>query len=129
MDSRPVILDTNFLMIPFQFKINILVELDYLLERSHHYVVSSKTMNELGVIAKRVGKHGSAARLALKMIESHKKQFEIVENDLPVDDWIYHYAKEKNAIVCTNDAGLRRRLRETKMKVISMKSKAKIGFV
>ena len=129
MDTRPVILDTNFLMIPFQFKINILVELDYLLERSHHYVVSSKTMDELGTIAKRVGKHGSAARLALKMIESHKKQFEVIENDLPVDDWIYLYAKEKNAIVCTNDAGLRRRLRETKMKVISMKSKAKIGFI
>jgi rRNA-processing protein FCF1 len=46
-----------------------------------------------------------------------------------VDDWIVGYAQANNAIVCTNDAKLRKRLREADIKVITMKSKSKLGYV
>lgn len=129
MPSRPVILDTNFLLIPFQFKINIFRELDYLVEVNHHYVISSRTIEELKKIARSVGKNGMAARLALKMTEASKARIEIIKNNMIVDEWIVDYAQRSGAIACTNDKKLRRELKSLRVKVVSMKSKSKLGFV
>ncbi len=129
MPPRPVILDTNFLLLPFQFKIDILRELDYLIEVSHRYVISSKTLEELRRLGASVGKDGMAARLALKMIEANKDKIESVKNDMDVDEWIVEYATSSNAIVCTNDKELRKRLKRLHVKVVAMKSRSKLGFV
>ncbi len=129
MPSRPIILDTNFLLLPFQFKINILLELEYLVDVSHHYVISSRTLGELRKIGRSVGKDGMAARLALKLVEANKAKISVVESDEYVDKWIEEYALANRAIVCTNDAQLRRRLMDLDVKVISMKSKSKLGYV
>lgn len=129
MASRPVILDTNFLLVPFQFKVDILRELEYLLEYSHHYVISSKTMDELSKLGKILGKDGMAARLALKLVEANKARIEIIKSRKYVDEWIVEYAKQNGAIVCTNDSALRRKLKSLSIKVISMKSKSKLGVV
>ncbi len=127
MPPRPVILDTNFLLVPFQFKINIMKEIEYLLEISHKFVISSRTITELKNIGKGKGKDGVAARLALKLIDNNP--IEVVENGLHVDHWILEYAKENDAIVCTNDAPLRRKLKRLGIKIVSMKSKSSLGFV
>ncbi|MEW6721947.1 MAG: PIN domain-containing protein [Candidatus Micrarchaeota archaeon] len=129
MAPRPVVLDTNFLLVPFQFKIDILRELDYLIDYSHRYVISSRTMSELKKLAARIGKDGMAARLAVKLVEANSGKIDIVESGEHVDDWIAEYAAGNRAIVCTNDSGLRRRLRALDIKVVSMKSKSRLGFV
>ncbi len=129
MPSRPIILDTNILLLPFQFKINILLELEYLVDVSHHYVISSRTIGELSKIGRSVGKDGMAARLALKLVEANKAKITVIENDEYVDKWIEEYAVANRAIVCTNDSKLRRRLLDLDIKVISMKSKSKLGYV
>ncbi len=127
MPPRPVILDTNFLLVPFQFKINVLKELDYLIEVSHRFVISSRTIDELKKLSESTGKKGAAARVALKMVEGNR--IDIIKNDMKVDDWIVEYAKEHNAIVCTNDAPLRKRLKPHGIKVAAVKSRSKLGFV
>jgi rRNA-processing protein FCF1 len=129
MPARLVVLDTNILLVPFQFKINILDELDYLVDVSHRFVVSSRTVEELKHIGKLVGKDGMAARLAIKMLDANKERIDIVKSDIEVDDWIVDYSKENRAIVVTNDSALRRRLKAAKVKVAAMKSKSKVGFV
>lgn len=129
MAPRPVVLDTNFLLVPFRFKINILKELDYLIEASHRFVVSSRAVRELEGIAKSVGKDGMAARLALKMLQANQGRIEVVESDVHVDDWIVAYAPANSAIVCTNDRKLRARLRGLGIKVVALKSKSTLGFV
>ena len=129
MSAKKVILDTNFLMIPFQFKINIFGELDYLIDIPHVYLITSRTLNELRHIGKSIGKDGMAARLAIKMIEVNKAKIEIIKNDAVVDDWIVEYAQEHKAIVCTNDSGLRKRLRPLRVKVITLKSKSRLGYI
>ncbi len=129
MPSRPVVLDTNFLLVPFQFRIDILKELDFLVDVSHHYVVSSRTVRELEAIGKAVGKNGMAARLALKMLEANRGKIKIIESPMEVDDWIVEYSKAERAIVCTNDSFLRKRLKEAGVKVAAMKSKTKVAFV
>ncbi|HSB47545.1 MAG TPA: hypothetical protein VLD37_06020 [Candidatus Bilamarchaeum sp.] len=129
MAPRPVVLDTNFLLIPFQFKIDIMRELDYLIDVSHRYVISSNTMRELARIGESIGKDGMGARLALKLVEANKAKIEVVESSEYVDKWIEEYAIAKNAIVCTNDAKLRKRLRDLDVKVVSMKSRSRLGYV
>ena len=127
MPPRIIILDTNFLLVPFQFKINIFKELEQMLEVSHKFVISSQTIGELKKIGREKGKNGVAARLALKIIEGNA--IEIIKNDAAVDDWIVDYSKDNNAIVCTNDAGLRRRLKSNRIKIVTMKSRSSLGFV
>lgn len=127
MPPRMVILDTNFLLVPFQFKINILKELDYLIEGPHFFVVSSVTIDELKKLGAKRGKDAVSARLALKIIENNP--IEVIKNDRKVDDWIVDYANEHRAIVCTNDAPLRKRLRPLGIKVATVKSRSKLGFV
>ncbi len=126
---RPVLLDTNFLLLPFQFKINILDDLEYLVEQSHRFVVSSCTISELQDIGAHVGKHGMAARLALKLVEANRHRIDVVQSTQTVDDWIVDYAAKHNAIACTNDSKLRRRLKKQGVAVVSMKSRSKLGFV
>jgi len=129
MGARLIVIDTNFLLLPFKYKINIIKELDYLVEKNHQLVISSRTMDELAMIGKKIGKDGMAARLAMKMIDAAGKGFLVVESSDIVDDWIVSYASKNNAMVCTNDSQLRRRLKALKLKVITMKSKSRIGFV
>lgn len=129
MAPRPVVLDTNFLLVPFQFRIDILRELDFLVDVSHVFVISSRTVKELNAIGRAAGRDGMAGRLALKMLKANKGRIQVVESDAEVDDWIVAYAKENRAIVCTNDSDLRRRLKAVKVKVAAMKSRSKVAFV
>jgi hypothetical protein len=129
MAPRLVVLDTNFLLVPFQFKIDILRELDYLIDVSHRYVISSKTIKELKKIGESIGKDGMAARLAIKLVDASRMKIDIIESDEYVDRWIEDYAIANNAIVCTNDSRLRKRLRDLDVKVVSMKSRSRLGYV
>jgi len=122
-------LDTNFFLLPFQFKIDIFRELEHVLGEPFRLIIPSGVISELNGISKRVGKSGAAARLALKLLEANRKIVEVIETDSPVDDWVFKYAKENKAIACTNDAGLKGRLRAEKMKVIGLRSKTKLGYV
>lgn len=129
MPLRPVILDTNFLLVPFQQKLDIFSELEYLLDFSHQLLVCSKTISELKKLEKNKGKKGMAARLAIKLLEVNSERIDKVSSRLPVDEWIVRYAKKTGAIVCTNDRKLRNRLKARNIKVIALKGKSKVGFV
>lgn len=129
MPPRKVIIDTNFFLIPHNYKIDIFNELDYLIEVHHKYVASTKTVKELEKIAENKGKTGAAAKFALKIIEAQKDKMEIIPSGMPVDEWIERYARETGAIVCTNDKALKNKLKESDIKVISLKGRKKLGFV
>lgn len=126
--KKTVIIDTNILLVPFQFKVDIIADLQYLIDKPHKYVISSRTLNELKKIGEKIGKDGMAARVALKTVESNKLNFEIIENTMPVDSWILKYAIETNAYVCTNDSALRMKLKSKRIRVISLKGSSKLGF-
>ncbi|MEK6981765.1 MAG: PIN domain-containing protein [Candidatus Micrarchaeota archaeon] len=124
---KTAVLDTNFLLIPQQFKIDIFSELNYLLEE-YKMVVSSATVRELENISKKMSKAGRAAKFARKLLESHP-EIEVIPTTLNADDFIVAYAKENRVVVCTNDIALKKRMNRIRVKLITLKSKAKIGFV
>ncbi|MBI2079891.1 nucleotide-binding protein [Candidatus Micrarchaeota archaeon] len=131
MKTKEIILDTNFLLVPFQFKIDIFSELNYLIEDNFVFVVPTGVVSELKKLSKGRGKEGAAARFALKIIEVYvnTKKIKTVKSNGFVDDWIMKIVKSENpVVVCTNDTNLRLRLKKAKVPVITLKSRSKIGF-
>lgn len=132
MDPKIVIIDTNFLLIPFQFKIDIFSELHYLIETNFTPAIPSGVVEELKKLSKGKGKEGMAARFAMKILEiySKNKKIKTIPSEGLVDDWILKKVKSKgDFIVCTNDAELRTKLKKARIPVITMKSRSKVGFI
>jgi len=127
LSKKVVLLDTNFLLVPYQFKLDVFTKLDELIEVPHLFLVPSGVKGELEKLAKGKGKEGAAARFALKVLAVRKP--EEVESDGNVDDWILAYATKNKVIVATNDRILRGRLKKNRVKVISLLSRSRVGVV
>ena len=122
-------IDTNFLLIPYQFKVDIFGELQYLIEEPFQIVVSSKVVGELKALSKRVGKAGAGARVALKLLDVRKQIVKSVSSGSPVDDWVLEYSITNHSMVATNDLALKDRLKKAHVKVIGLRGRTKIGYV
>ncbi|WP_258083161.1 type II toxin-antitoxin system VapC family toxin [Thermococcus thermotolerans] len=120
-----VIPDTNFLLVPGQFGVDIISELNRVLDVRFRIAVPNVVLQELDVIEwKSRGKDLLAIRMAKKLAE----RFEVVEmgrfGEKPIDDQIFDFAvKNERVIVCTNDKGLKKRLREKGVPVVYLRSK------
>ena len=122
-----VILDTNALMMPSQFRVDIFEELRDLLG-SYEPVVLAEVVNELKGLTEGHGKDAAAARLGLEM----SRKCIIVESGLSegtVDERISGYAGRHGGMVLTNDRVLRNRLLNEKIPVISLKNQKKLGVI
>lgn len=110
--KKRIILDTNFLLIPAQFNVDIFEEIKRIADFQYQLCVLDKTVDELKKIQKEQrGKHKRAAKLALDLIK--KKNVQIIktrENKL-VDD-ILAELSQKGDIIATQDLGLKRRLKK-----------------
>ena len=119
-----VILDTNFLIIPFQFKVDIFEEIERIMEIPHKVCILDKTIDELdNIIAKQKGKHKEMANMAKKLVKN--KQVCILKTDKlkSVDQILLEKAQESSFIVCTQDIELKRRLKNKGIKIISLRQK------
>jgi len=126
---REVVIDTNFFLLPYQFKVNIFAGLERLLEEPFRVTVPSRVLSELRGLARRTGRHGAAARFALKLLSAGAQKVDTISSSGPVDDWVFAYAKEHRCVVCTNDRELRRKLKAERLKVVGLRTRAKLGFV
>ena len=118
---KKVIIDTNFLMIPFQFNIDIISEIKNLVLENYELIILKKSIDELTEIMKNSkGKTKLDAKMAISLAE----KFEIINSNSEkyVDDIIVDLT-DKNVIVCTQDKNLKERVKEKKGKVIGMKQK------
>ncbi|MBS7606366.1 nucleotide-binding protein [Candidatus Bathyarchaeota archaeon] len=121
---RKVIFDANFLLVPFQFKIDIFDSIEALIGRFKPIVLST-TLEELKKLS--MGKSEKTRRYALSALELAKKckvinvKAELSESH---DDVILRVARDGQFIVATNDSKLRRRLREAGVTTIFLRQKA-----
>lgn len=114
-------LDTNFLLIPGEFGVDIFSELERVMDRKYRLFVLSKTLDELrNIQAMQAGKNKKAASIALQLIET--KGLNIIEAAKPADDAIVEIA-DSSYIVGTQDRQLRQRLREKGIKLLTLRSK------
>ncbi|ASJ08475.1 nucleotide-binding protein [Thermococcus siculi] len=120
-----VVPDTNFLLVPGQFGVDIIGELHRVLDVKFRITVPNVVLDELDVIERKSrGKDLMAIRMAKKLAE----RFETVEigrfGERPIDDQILDFAlNNERVVVCTNDKGLKRRLREKGIPVVYLRSK------
>lgn len=131
MDAKKVVFDTNFLLVPYQFKIDVFLDIDQHLEPPYKILIPSSVISELKGLAKNFGRQGMAARFALKLVDTRVAagKATIIKGSFPVDEWLVNYAKENSAIVCTNDKILRQKLINESIKMIVVKSRSKLGLV
>ncbi|MHB8604529.1 MAG: type II toxin-antitoxin system VapC family toxin [Thermoplasmatota archaeon] len=120
---RLILLDTNALMMQFQFHVDIEKELNRLLDFGHEIVVARLVLNELDNIAMHgAGKDAHEARMAMELA----KTFRVVEpqGEGEGDAGLLRLAEKLNAIVVTNDKILRARLRAKDIPNVYMRNKA-----
>ncbi len=114
-----VVLDTNFLMIPGQFKIDIYEEIKKNIPNAE-MITSNEVLDELHMI------DNKDSKLALKILE--KENIKILEMGKPVDDKVLEFSYENNAILCTNDKELREKALKRGVTVMFMRGKNKIDM-
>ncbi|MFH2106013.1 MAG: PIN domain-containing protein [Candidatus Micrarchaeota archaeon] len=125
---KKVVLDTNFLLAPYQFKIDIFTQLRDMIPTNYELYVSKRILHEITRLSQSTGRHASAARFALKLIAVNKVK--VIDSDEFADDWIVKYAEEdEDVIVCTNDIFLKNRVKARKRKVVGMRTKARLAFL
>lgn len=118
-----VIADTNFLMVPGLFGIDVFSELDRVLDRKYKLIVPGPVIEELNQLAKGTSGERSAARIALALVQ----RGQVIKTDAPADDAILELAKGKDRAVGTNDIRLRRELRIRDVPVIYLRQKSHLA--
>ncbi len=120
-----VIPDTNFLLVPGQFGVDVFSELHRILDVRFKIAVPNVVLQELEVIERKSrGRDLLAIRMAKKLAERFEKVDVGEFGKKPIDDQIFEFATGKErVIVCTNDKGLKKRLRERGVPVVYLRSK------
>lgn len=113
--EKKVLLDTNALLMPFQFRINLDGELNRILGDCKILVLTS-VLKELMELAERGEQHAKAAL-------SLSRKFRVLESSGPVDEALLNMAKDIGAVVVTNDIQLRRRLKSNGIRVLFLREK------
>lgn len=121
-----IILDSNALFVPMQFKIDIFEELGRLLGGRFEPVLLSSIRDEIGEIAEtRSPKIRRNALYAMELIKKCRL-VKIDEGTLSPDDAIVKTARERNWPVFTNDRRLRKRLRDINVPVVYVRQKSRL---
>jgi rRNA-processing protein FCF1 len=120
-----IILDSNSLFVPLQFKIDIFEQLRILLSQNFTPVILRPIQRELEKLAKEGSPQTRKnATYALKLAEKCKF-VEIGEKASP-DDAILETAAKWNCPVFTNDRQLRKKLRDINVPVIYVRQKSRL---
>ena len=125
MGSKEVVIDTNFFMVPFQFNVDIITELENKLP-SYTLTTPSFVINELkGLKKNSKGKVRLNANLALKLANSSKveiKDISLLENET-VDDALLRVSE----VLATNDIELKNRAKEKGITIVYLRQKKYIA--
>jgi len=121
-----VILDSNFLMIPFQFNLDVFQEIEFLLQKKVDFIVPSAVKSELTALSTRGGEGAAEASLALQLASRCRVVEVTLETNETVDDAIVKASQKLGAVVATNDIELKNRLKLLKVPVVYLRDKSKL---
>ncbi|MBN2423352.1 hypothetical protein JXB41_09075 [Candidatus Woesearchaeota archaeon] len=140
---KTIILDTNFLLIPYTFKVDIFSEIDRIMDTLYEIYVLKGTVKELeNIIEKQRGKHKYAAGMALELIKKKKvnilcsplkkqKSLYMADNSqkhIEVDEIILNIA-DKNTIIATQDKELKQKLKKKNINLIVLRNKKYLELI
>lgn len=117
-----ILCDTNFLLVPLRFGVDVFTEADEALNDLTEFCVSRRVLDEINLLRKKAKPSLEKELLfALKMAE----QCELIEDksETQVDDSLIHLAKRHNMVIGTTDSELRKKARKEGVKVIYLRQK------
>ena len=121
---KKILLDTNFLLIPYQFKVDIFAQIDRIMHFQYKIFVLDKSIEELkNIIMGQKGKNRDAAKVALKLIAIKNIGIIKAESDKKTDEVIVELSRKDNYIVATQDKDLKRSLINHGIEVIVLRQK------
>jgi hypothetical protein len=129
--NKKIILDTNFLLIPSQFKLDIFSEIRRIADFKYELFIIDKTIDELKeIIASKQQKQKNklAAKIALQLIEKYKLKKIKTEEDL-VDNAIISLANKKDYIIATQDKLLKSKLKKKSIPLIILRQKSYLQII
>jgi len=112
------LVDTNFLMVPGKFRVDVFVGLDNL---GYKPIILSCVLSELNKIASGKGKAGEQARVALAIIDVRKPK--MVEARSPADRALLSRAAESGCAIATNDVALIARAKKRGIAILRLRQK------
>ncbi len=109
-----VLLDTNFVLIPYKFKVDVIRELERIIPGKFDLIVTSSIISEL----KNLGLKG---KFGLDFIK--KNNIKIEKYPYNGDDAILEYALKNNCILATNDKELKKKAIKKGLPIIYLRKK------
>ena len=125
---KKILLDTNFLLIPAQFNVDIFAEIHRIMPSTYELYVLDKTIDELthlSIDKKQKVNDRRAANLALQLIVAKKVNILKSSGNSYVDDLLVN---SNGYIIATQDVILKRRLKAKNIKIITLRSKKILIF-
>ncbi len=109
-----VLLDTNIVMVPHQFGVDIFEFL-----KDYTPITLSSCVKELEALSKKKSNDGIAAKVALQLIK--EKKVKVFDTNGPADKCIIEYAKNNHVSVATNDKELLKALKTHGIRIIRLR--------
>lgn len=127
---QKIILDTNFLLIPAQFGVDIFSEISKLMGCNYKLCIIDATLDELeNIIEKQRGKDKAAAKMALQLLKTQNIDVLKTEKNLNADELIVNLVKERKFTVATQDQGLKRKLKQYNVPLIVLRQKKYLKLI
>ncbi len=131
---KKVLLDTNFLLIPAQFGVDIFSEIDRVMDDAYELVTIDAVVDELDKLATQgtaggKGADKKAAKVGRALLEVKKVRVLKTEKHLNADKLIVQQSKSPDFIVATQDQELKRLLKENNTKLIVLRGKNHLELI
>ena len=117
---RPVVLDTNFLLAPYQLKLDVISGIDDAMREPYELCILEGTLEELEQILRNgQKKEREAAKFALAFLKAHPLR--ILPSKGLVDEALIDL--DNSHIIATQDSALRSRLRKQGKQTLYIRQK------
>lgn len=128
---KHIILDTNFLLIPGEVKVDIFGEIDRVIDDKTTLYIIDRTQKELESLMKGRGKKRAAAKLAFQLIKLHPMKIICTNLNKHVDLLILQEIKEsdRDYIVATQDAALKQKLKRRRIPHLVLRKKQYVELI
>ena len=124
---QKIIIDTNFLLVPLQFRVDIFGEIERICNFNYKIYIFDRTIDELkGIIHLQASKHKKAAQFALKLIKL-KNMGILKSKQKNVDSAILHC--QSDVVVATLDIQLKKKLLKKGNPVIILRQKKYLQLI
>jgi len=119
---KRIIIDTNFLMIPYQFRVDIFSEFNRVCNFNYNLFIFEESLNELkGITEEQSGKDKKAAQFALKLVGL--KNIGVIKSEGKDVDSLMLESLDEDTIIATQDMLLKKELLKKGASIIILRQK------